>query len=154
MSPKRFTLLSSIEEPCAYTLFALHSAAEGYKIAFQFNQHLSTQFAYREDKDKDASGNLNFERYVWQATPADPAWELISNSTTLKDQNTTVPSLFEASETKEKGYLIDRMKQVDFWLKVPQNYAFHKQFDQLDTIQLIYEIKNQEIKQSPNLIFD
>jgi len=157
MSPKKFALDSEFEEDNHHSLYALHTGVEGYLLAYKLNQFLSSQFKFRAEKEEDQTLASPFERYLWQPQSGDLAWELIANCRTHIDAQSTSSTLFGPSVVEEKNYLIDAMKQVDFWLKIPVSIT-QKQplesLEMLEEIQLAYEVSDQKITQNPNLIFD
>ena len=148
---KRF-LITDFEEEESMDLFGLHSPIESYLLAFKLNQNLGSHFK----NVTDYSQAPFFDRYVWSSTEEGPAWELISNHYILakKEENTT--ALF-ALETEEKKTLVNALRKVNYFLKVPQNSIEKDLLDSIQKmgeVQLIYPITDQRIKQNPNLIFD
>ena len=157
MLPKKFALDSEFEEDYFHSLYALHTGAEGYLLAFKLNQFLCSQFKYCSEVEENDLLSSPFERYLWQPQSGDLPWELIANCRTHIDAQSTIATLFGPSVVEEKNYLIDAMKQVDFWLKIPvsttQKHPLES-LEMLEEIQLAYEVSDQKITQNPNLIFD
>lgn len=148
---KRF-LITGFEEEESMDLYGLHSPIESYLLAFKLNHNLGSHFK----NVTDYSQQPFFDRYVWSSTEEGPAWELISNHYILVKKEEHTSALFTL-ETEERKTLINTLSEVNYFLKVPQESLDKDYLDRIQKmgeVQLIFSIRDQRIKQNPNLIFD
>ncbi len=137
-----------------YTLFAIHSPLETYRLAYFLNGCLQTNF-------KKITTHINFEKnttislYQWENEYEETVWSLLANRyTTSLKTNTT---FFEEDETV--NYLIPEQKRVDFFLKIEHEEFFEQEkkiiqnISKIPKISTAYTIELNQLKSKNNLIF-
>lgn len=141
-----------------YSLIAIHTTLEDFKLAYILNKKLNTNFL----KSKK---NLEFENFVNKASFSiynffskkyDFNWHLIANS--FKRENQTESNeLLLTSETKT--YLIPEKKKVDFFIKISGDIAYDFVLEIIEKIKTIdqvitsYLIDKNTLKSKDYLIF-
>lgn len=98
-----------------YTLIAIHTALEDYKLAFLLNKYLQIKFK-RSKEDlyfHDTENKSSYSMYEYTNVKLDNYWFLIANVFITKSEFT---GLFKESETK--SYLISEKKKVDYFIKL------------------------------------
>lgn len=100
-----------------YTLIAIHTALEDYRLAYLLNKNIQTRF-FRLLKDvtiKKKEYNTSFATYNYLDTFYDHDWVLVANSSKIENKKTE-NQLLLAIETKT--YLLPEKKKVDFFIKI------------------------------------
>ena len=150
------------DEP--YTLIGIHASIEPYRLAYQINKHLKTEF-YRTEKDQD----ITMPKYV-SNYPVFCYKDRFENSTLyltpnkyqgkLKELSSSL-GLFEAQEVQEvKTVLLKEFQTVDFLLKIEkdeQSFPVKKWLHSLNKIPHIisaYQLDRFVIKNQDYLIFE
>lgn len=155
-------LVYSLEIPessCSeYSLIAIHTALEDYKLAYLLNKQLSLFL-------EKASFSLDFQKknistsytvYEFEDKKLDNTWFLISNIFKTKMKPKKI-ELFNESETQL--YLIPEKKKVDFFLKLDDRILNDHISDVIEKINQIpqiitsYIIKTNTLKSKDFLIF-
>lgn len=154
MLQKRILFPSHLEDEIDNDLFAIHSSLESYLMAFRLNKTLGTLFYNATEKVENDENLPIFDRYVWEKTPGENAWELITNHFYQHDntQSDSLPLVIE-----RKTSLISTLENVDFFLKVPENTlstGHVSQISHIEGVQFIYQISAPKILLNPNLIFE
>ena len=145
-----------------YTLIAIHSSLEDYRLAYFVNRELKirlqkcpTGISLRQKKESTAY----FSRYIFEDDDNDAAWNLIHNKNSVSSARTTsVSSLFSGKEYAETTsvYLLPELKTVDYILKVENNETEDEVINGLLAIKHIataYKIDHYKLKSKNNLIF-
>lgn len=154
MLQKRIIFASHLEDEIENDLFAIHSTLESYLMAFRLNNTLGTLFYNATERVENDEKLPVFNRYIWEKTPGENAWELIANHCYQqnKTESDSIPLMIE-----KKTSLISVLENVDFFLKVPENMLSAKHITQIthiEGIQFIYKISEPKILMNPNLIFE
>jgi len=145
-----------------YTLIAIHSSLEDYRLAYFVNRELKirlqkcpTGISLRQKKESTAY----FSRYIFEDDDNDAAWNLIHNKNSVSSARTTsVSSLFSGKEYAETTsvYFLPELKTVDYILKVENNETEDEVINGLLAIKHIataYKIDHYKLKSKNNLIF-
>ncbi|NER14316.1 IPExxxVDY family protein [Leptobacterium flavescens] len=141
-----------------YTLIAIHSYLEDYRLAYFLNLYLKAKFQkarYSIDFDNQASYSL----FEWEDIYLDTEWSLISNTSVTEVETDTAIGLFESNTATVTNYLIPEHKNVDYFLKISNEDNFTKTGDTLEKIKKIsqvttaYMLDPNQLKSKNNLIF-
>ncbi|MFT4790507.1 MAG: hypothetical protein ACI9KR_000111 [Arcticibacterium sp.] len=139
-----------------YSLIAIHTSLEAYRLVYWLNIHLKTKFK-RQKNNLDLNTAAQFSVFDWQDTRTDSYWALLSNkqlsSVALESQD-----LFSETLLEKKQYLIPEHKGVDFFLKIEDEGYLNiaqlvAQLKQIAVIATAFEIDCNQIKSKNNLIF-
>ena len=146
-----------------YTLIAVHSNLEDYRVAYFLNQKLNVSF---EKSEKDIGiqipeGKSQFTRFVYDDCETELFWNLIPNKTKIVTQQTKKTSLFEetALEITTNIFLLPEMKTVDYILKIDNTDDFFNSESlindllEIRQITMAYIIDQNKLKSKNNLIF-
>ena len=147
--------LSSDDLENDYTLIAIHSNTEPYKLAFEINQKLKIQLK-RCSYDVSFGGNNSmFDLYKHISETYNTKLYLILNKT-LSEKEIKDQLLFE--NLSESSFLIPELKKVEYLLKI-EGGGFNVQnllrkLNELDSIISCYKAKIKTVKSKYNLIFE
>ena len=147
--------LSSDDLENDYSLIAIHSNTEPYKLAFEINQKLKIQLKRCSyDVSFDANDSM-FKLYKHISETYNTKLYLISNKS-ISEKKIKDQLLFE--NLSESFFLIPELKKVEFLLKIEgggfniQNLL--KKLNELDSIISCYRAKITAAKSKYNLIFE
>ena len=147
--------LSSDDLENDYTLIAIHSNTETYKLAFEINQKLKIQLKRcRCDVTFDGNNSM-FDLYKHISETYNTKLYLISNKS-ISEKKINDQLLFQ--NLSESFFLIPELKKVEFLLKIEgggfniQNLL--KKLNELDSIISCYRAKITAAKSKYNLIFE
>ena len=138
-----------------YTLIAIHSNIEPYKLAFEINQKLKIQLK-RCSYDVSFDGNNSiFDLYKHTSETYNTKLYLILNKA-LGEKKIKDQLLFE--NLSESSFLIPELKKVEYLLKI-EGGGFNIQnllskLNELDSIISCYKVKIKTTKSKYNLIFE
>ena len=138
-----------------FGLIAIHSAIEGFSLAYILNKTLKGKF--KRSSNDEIINSADFEFYRWEIKKENIECSLISNQKKVKSKiKKSNTSLFFSEETK-KVSLIDSLENVDYFIKINSgldiNFIVEK-IKGLPEIILTYTINNNKIKSKFNLILD
>ena len=154
-----YKLLDDFYEP-TYSLIAIHSYLEDYRLAYYLNLHLKSSFKrlpYNLDFENDSS----FSVYQWEDHYEDITWHLITNKcrTEQRTQKTVNSGLFGETAASVTTFLVPEYKKADFLLKVDCDDT-HKSLEKtlhgilrIPHITTAYSIDPNQLKSKNNLIF-
>ena len=141
-----------------YTLIAIHTALEDFKLAYLLNNNLDTLFSkaiYSLDfESKDSKSSFSVYNYINEEY--DFEWYLISNSYTEERTNAS-DTIVLATETNT--YLIPEKKKVDYFIKIvgePTQETIYKTVDKIKQINQVvtsYTVEINSLKSKQFLIF-
>lgn len=144
-------------------LFAIHSASEGYRLAYMLNKHLSLSLA-RKDTDveiRHRQAVLNYSLFEYKDQDNNNEFYLINNKCSITETNAFSTGRLFNSETEETiHYLVPEMKKIDYFFKINSesiDYFKAKILSKISFITLIstaYEIDFDTLKSKNNLIFN
>ena len=147
--------LSSDDLENDYTLIAIHSNTEPYKLAFEINQKLKIQLK-RCSYDVSFDGNSSmFDLYKHISETYNTKLYLILNKS-ISEKKIKDQLLFE--NLSESFFLIPELKKVEFLIKIEgggfniQNLL--KKLNELDSVISCYKAKITAAKSKYNLIFE
>ncbi|MDT8414417.1 MAG: IPExxxVDY family protein [Flavobacteriaceae bacterium] len=142
------------------SVFAIHTDAEDYRLAFDLNRNLKIKLT-RCKKDLDFNYiDASFAWFVWDDVKHYTDWSLITNKCLSEvPHKFSSGTLFQEATDKEAvlRYLIPELKNVDYILKIngleDENAATHivKILQKIPTIKTAYVIEKQ-LKSIQNLI--
>ena len=147
--------LNSAELENDYTLIAIHSNAEAYKLAFEINLKLKTKLE-KPIYDITFEGNNSvFELYKHVSETYNTKLYLISNKCSNETKGRAF-SLFESLSVSK--YLIPEIKKAEFLIKI-EGGGFKienliKKLNEIDSIISCYSTKINNNKSKYNLIFE
>ena len=139
-----------------FCLFAIHSNAEDYAMAFALNQALKLKLK-RSRSDYDLNNLIAFPCFEWKDEVQDLSWHLLSNISITRESH-NLGNLFPDEHAVNHHYLIPEFKEADFILRAEQ--GMQAQSGELSNAILaiphvitVYEIDTETLKSKENLIF-
>lgn len=152
-----------MEEP--FTLVAIHSSEEEYKVAYLMNQHLNTRFKRRRiDIDLPSKSlMITFPIFDFLDELNYSQYHLVSNKCrTVEASLQSSGGLFSEidSEKATNHFLLPELKKVDFFLKIYSDFenvplqTLVSQINNISQIVSAYVVETETIKSKNNLIFD
>jgi hypothetical protein len=150
-------------ETINYSLIAIHTNLEDYRLAYFVNQSLSLNLK-KSSKDILVNINeseINFSNFIFDDIKNDFIWNLFENKNDLILENIQSKfDLFSNSkiETSKKVYILPEFKKVDFFLKINHQDFIDEavlinNLNKIDRISAVYVIQLEKIKNKNNLIF-
>ncbi len=144
-----------------YTLLAIHTGLEEYKLAYNLNRFLNLRLS-RSKKDLDLNYlHASFAIYQWKDGQHDQNWTLITNKC-LREVPRTVSSgtlFFDEHHTETiTTYLVPEQKKADYILKIEGieedsvELTLLKKIQQIPEIQTCYTVETEKLKSIKNLI--
>lgn len=141
-----------------YTLIALHSTEEDYRLAFLLNNLLKIKLVRFKYSLDFADSNAQFAIFEFKDEQQFLNYYLINNKDThiLKKQPET--GLFQET-VSTVSYLIPEKKNIDFFLKIEGNaedgfiYNIQNKLNTLQQIITAYLIDTNNLKSKNHLIF-
>ena len=147
--------LNSAELENDYTLIAIHSNAETYKLAFEINLKLKTNLEKSPFDITFGGNNSVFELYKHVSETYNTILYLISNKSYEKEKVDS-PSLFDNLSVSK--YLIPELKKAEYLIKIEGGgfkiESLIKKLNEIDLIVSCYSAKINNNKSKYNLIFE
>lgn len=149
-----YTIVDDIEET-SFSLIAIHTVLEDYRLAFFLNKTLQLQLSRLKQTIKHQEAK--FQVYEWFNELTDVYWNLIPNKKQIKIDAGSV-SLFN-EETTKNVYLVNEVKQADFFLKIDADGTplhINTIVQNINTIQQVatsYEVAVENLKTKDQLNF-
>ncbi len=150
-------------ESINYSLIAIHTNLEDFRLAYFVNQSLKLKLK-KNNNDilvNIKQGETSFASFVFDDLKNDISWNLFENKNEVKiinDKNKL--DLFSNSklETLKKVFILPEFKKVDFFLKIEHQYEIDEteivnNLNKIDRILTVYSIEISKIKNKNNLIF-
>ena len=138
-----------------YTLIAIHSNAEAYKLAFEINLKLKTNLEKSPFDITFGGDNSIFELYKHVSETYNTILYLISNKS-YDETKVEAPSLFENFSVSK--YLIPELKKAEYLIKIEGGgfkiESLIKKLNEIDLIVSCYSAKINNNKSKYNLIFE
>ena len=138
-----------------YTLIAIHSNAEPYKLAFEVNLKLKTKLEKSPFDITFGGDNSIFELYKHVSETYNTILYLISNKSYEKAKVDS-PSLFDNLFVSK--YLIPELKKAEYLIKIEGGGfkidSLIKKLNEIDLIVSCYSAKINNNKSKYNLIFE
>jgi hypothetical protein len=139
-----------------FRLFAIHSNAEDYAMAFALNKALKLKLR-RSVSDYDLNKLVSFPCFEWKDELQDLSWHLLCNTCITRESH-NLGNLFPDEQAVNRHYLIPEFKDADFILRAEQ--GMQVQSGKLNNAILaiphvitVYEIDTEILKSKENLIF-
>lgn len=140
----------------SFALLAIHSGLESYKLVYELNGSLKTHLR-RTPKDLSMPKDLNFPVYHWEDELNDRMWTLFVNQCHTEIE-APKGNLFSNEPTLSVSYLVPERKEVDYFLKIEQDYEHVaievlKKIMDLPNIITAYTVQEDAVKSRLNLIY-
>lgn len=145
-----------------FILYAIHSSAEDYKLAFFINKFLNLQLKKR-GTDLDLvqnKKNTSYPIFEFENEKEFTTYYLVGNTcTTTENKTTSAGSLFAATQ-QEVMYLLPELKKADYFLKIATENASEaelqmvKKLNQIPLVVTAYQVEYETLKSKKNLNFD
>lgn len=144
----------------SFTLIAIHSRIEDYRLAYLLNKKLGLKLKRRpNDLDVDYS-TASYSIFEWKNETRYETWNLVSNL--CKKEESRLQStglLFNDEKSFRTHHLISEYKNVDFFIKIANDVQDLNEKAILKTLQTIpqiitsYTVDPLNIKSKDHLIF-
>ena len=147
-----------------YSLLAIHTTLEDYRLAYFINQrlHVNLKKSDKEIQINDKDGEVHFSRFHYYEKKKDISWDLIQNINEIiqqKEENNQ--SLFTnfTIEVAKKVYMLPEFKKVNYFLKIENSeedtnlLKIQSELNSIDQIATNYIVNINKIKSKNNLIF-
>ena len=147
-----------------YSLIAIHTTLEDYRLAYFINQklHVNLNKSIKEIQITDKEGEVHFSRFHYYEKKKDVSWDLIQNINEViqqnKQDNQGLFTNFDI-EVAKKVYMIPEFKKVNFFLKIENSEVdtnlleIQKELNSIEQIAANYIVDINKIKSKNNLIF-
>ena len=147
-----------------YSLIAIHSSLEDYRLAYFINQklHVNLNKSIKEIQITVKEGETHFSRFHYYEKKKDISWDLIQNiNEVIQQKKEDTQSLFSNLdiEVAKKVYMLPEFKKVNYFLKIENsNESLNiseilSKLNTIDNIATIYIVDTNKIKSKNNLIF-
>lgn len=144
-----------------YTLIAIHSSLEDYRLAYFVNRELEIRL---EKCSKDIGVKKHdevafFSRYTFEDPYQDASWNLIQNKNSITTTQTGNGTFFAEADfaVSTSVFFIPELKLADFVLKVDnseiKDAAIVQQLLAVKHIATAYKVDHYKLKSKNNLIF-
>lgn len=140
----------------AFRLFAIHSNAEDYAMAFALNGGLKLGLK-RSSTDFDLYQNIAFPCFEWKDELQDINWHLLCNSSSTEEGG-NLGDLFPNEPSVNRHYLVPEYRDADFILRTevgaeqPAEEIIAAILN-IPHVIAVYEIDTVRLKSKQNLIF-
>lgn len=147
-----------------YSLIAIHTTLEDYRLAYFINQrlHVNLNKSIKEIQITDKEGEVHFSRFHYYEKKKDISWDLIQNINEViqqkKEDSQGLFTNFEL-EVAKKVYMIPEFKKVNYFLKIENSedntnlIEIQSELNSIDQIATNYIVDINKIKSKNNLIF-
>ena len=150
-------------ETINYSLVAIHTNLEDYRLAYFINENLNLKLK-KNHKDifvNIPEGEINFTSFLFDDIKNDVLWNLFENNNQIKIKNSATKfDLFKDSniESSKKVYVLPEFKKVDYFLKIDHQVFIEMptlitNLKRIDSVSAVYSIDIDKIKNKNNLIF-
>ncbi|MEO8255525.1 MAG: IPExxxVDY family protein [Flavobacterium sp.] len=148
-----------------YSLIAIHTSLEDYRLAYFINQKLNVNLnkSNKEIQITDKEGEVYFSRFHYFEKKKEISWDLIQNINEViqkqkKEDNQSLFSNFNI-EVAKKVYMLPEFKKVNYFLKIENTEEItnlseiQTQLNSINQISTNYIVDINKIKSKNNLIF-
>lgn len=147
-----------------YSLIAIHTSLEDYRLAYFINQklHVNLNKSITEILITDKEGEVHFSRFHYFEKEKEVSWDLIQNISEVilysKEENQSLFSNFNL-EVAKKVYMLPEFKKVNYFLKIENSeedtnlLEIQSKLNLIEQIATNYIIDINKIKSKNNLIF-
>lgn len=147
-----------------YSLIAIHTSLEDYRLAYFINQklHVNLNKSIKEIQITDKEGDVQFSRFHYYEMKKDISWDLIQNvNEVILEKKQDKQSLFSDFEIDvvKKVYMIPEFKKVNYFLKIENSeentnlFKIQSELNSIEKITANYIVDINKIKSKNNLIF-
>ena len=147
-----------------YSLIAIHTSLEDYRLAYFINQklHINLNKNIKEIQITVKEGVAHFSRFHYYEKKKDVSWDLIQNKNeVINQQKTENQSLFSniGMEVATRVYMLPEFKKADYFLKIENSEDNSNPLEILNLLNTIenvattYLVDTDNIKSKNNLIF-
>tara|TARA_B100000575_G_scaffold286859_1_gene284224 strand:- start:731 stop:1201 length:471 start_codon:yes stop_codon:yes gene_type:complete len=141
-------ILDEIDED-NFSLIAVHSSCEAYRLAFLLNSECQCRFTQTKFKKKGLPTDSYFVTYEWIDLIKGIEIRLFSNRCLkFRDELQKGSGLFDIPETKEL-YLVQDLKDVDYIMKIDsgiEGQTMIEKMEYIDQISYRYLIDQSKLK--------
>lgn len=147
-----------------YSLIAIHTSLEDYRLAYFINQklHVNLNKSIKEIQITVKEGETHFSRFHYYEKKKEISWDLIQNKNEViqqrKEENQSLFSNVNI-EVATKVYMLPEFKKVDYFLKIENSdenlnlLKIQNELNTIDNIATLYIVDTNKIKSKNNLIF-
>jgi hypothetical protein len=147
-----------------YSLIAIHTSLEDYRLAYFINQklHVNLNKSIKEIQITVKEGETHFSRFHYYEKKKEISWDLIQNKNEViqqrKEENQSLFSNVNL-EIATKVYMLPEFKKVDYFLKIENSdenlnlLKIQNELNTIDNIATLYIVDTNKIKSKNNLIF-
>ncbi|WP_224484959.1 IPExxxVDY family protein [Robertkochia aurantiaca] len=142
----------------SYSLIAVHSSMEDYRLAYFLNSRAATRLK-RLKQDLMLENDVGFPIFEWIDEASDICWNLLRNKVRIAHETKQTDDMFGEGTAYRSHYLIPEKQQVDYFVKI-DNEGPYAQTERLirtikDIPQVItaYQLDPGDLKSKNNLIF-
>ena len=141
-------ILDEIDED-DFSLIAVHSSCEAYRLAFLLNSKCQCRFTQTKKKKEGLLADYYFESYEWINPIKGIEIRLFSNRyLKFRDKLQKGSGLFDIPETKEL-YLVQDLKDVDYIIKIDsgiEDQVMIERMESIDQVSYRYLIDQSQLK--------
>lgn len=143
-----------------YSLFAIHSDLEDYRLALSINMNLNTRLR-RLSTDLDFNNHQNsfFSLFEWENYALKSTWNLIKNKCQIELEGLG-QGLFSENQAKsiKTINLLKEHPAVDYFLKISGNHSLENRtlesLNKITSINMVYPIETATLKSKEFLILN
>ena len=145
-----------------YSLLAIHSTLEDYRVVYLLNRQLQINLQ-RKSQDLDFKYTASsYSIYEWEDASQQTIWNFVSN-VCKKEEEAVVStgSLFETQNRFLRTHnLIPEYKKVNYFLKIDNGGDFInersiiQQIQEISQIATVFSVDVSQLKSKDNLIFN
>jgi|SRR5690606_2820326 hypothetical protein len=154
-------ILDDFFEEASYTLIGIYCTVEDYRLAYLLNSYLKIHLKRKRTDLDFNNGKSTFSIFEWEDSKYLTTWNLVHNVSKVETyQKAEEQSLFDSEDKiTQTFYLIPEHKQVNYFLKIDNEFDEEDEQDIIDTILKIpqvstaYKIDGNQLKSKNNLIF-
>lgn len=132
-----------------FSLIAVHSSCEAYRLAFLLNSKCQCRFTQTKKKKEGLLADYTFESYEWINPIKGIEIRLFSNRyLKFRGEVQKGGSLFDLPETKEL-YLVQDLKDVDYIIKIDsgiEDQVMIERMESIDQVSYRYLIDQSQLK--------
>jgi len=149
-------------EDANYSLLAIHSDIEDYRLAYFLNQNLAIRLVRTKEDLDFTNSTASFSVFEWNDPALQTSWHLIKNSCLVENSAPISTGLF--AESKDHTWTVHSLlsdhASVDYFLKIDNGGRIINEKDVLNTIQNIskistaYRVDVLQLKSKDHLIFN
>lgn len=147
-------------EDVDYSLIAIHSSLEDYRLAYFVNRELEIKLEKCPNDlgVKQKEDLAFFSRYFFEDEDNEIAWHLIQNKNSISTVQTNAGLLFNADmyAFSTNVFFLPELKTADFVLKIENGYQEDDTVQRLLQVKHIttaYKVDHYKLKSKNNLIF-